>query len=628
MKTAFVFVLFVGLVIRLLLVGNPGFEADISFWKSWGLASIDHGIVWTSLNTNINYPPGFIYILWLMAKIYSVFADPRDYYNFWQLNNFWFLLSAKSIAIAADMAIAVLIYWFFSQREKLEKLGVQLERFRKVKLKKVVNLNTLPLVLASVFYLNPVIIIDSALWGQVESLGLLFTLVAVILLFYRKPLLATLIFAVGPMLKLQNIIFIPIFFIFIYRYFGFKTVIKSLGLFVLVFFITVLPFLIAGQMNQVLFLLTVNSDYFPWLSLNAHNLWWIVAGGKGMTTTDKVTVLGILNGKRLGLILFASSYLIACILAFVKPTARNFLMSLTFAIFSFFLLSTQSHERYSYPIVVLLLFFYPFMYTAVSGKIAKTKSSLVGQFFGKETPSVFNWNNYFWVLYFIFTVNIFFNIHTGLIMNYPNNGINWLTAVTSTQSTIANSYLSIILYFLLYPFIFSQISILFLALAVLIIFSLISLSHASYYIKGKISLTSFKPIIIKQDYASFQVNKAVDSWQGWKNWNRLSNNYYYYRKGFGTHANSNIVFDINRKFSRFSTDFGVDTEAPTQASVTFQIWGDGDLLFESEKMGRFDFPGHTSVDVSGIKYLGLTLTDAGDGINSDHADWLNPVLYK
>src|SRR3989337_3615565 len=136
MKTAFLFVLFVGLIIRLILVGNSGFEADISFWKSWGLAAIDHGIVWTSLNTNINYPPGFIYILWLMAKIYSVFADPRDYYNFWQLNNFWFLLSAKSIAIAADMAIAVLIYWFFSQREKLEKLGVQLERFRKVKLKK------------------------------------------------------------------------------------------------------------------------------------------------------------------------------------------------------------------------------------------------------------------------------------------------------------------------------------------------------------------------------------------------------------------------------------------------------------------------------------------------------------
>ncbi|OGG04481.1 hypothetical protein A2W14_06280 [Candidatus Gottesmanbacteria bacterium RBG_16_37_8] len=602
MKTAFLFVLFVGLIIRLILVGNSGFEADISFWKSWGLAAIDHGIVWTSLNTNINYPPGFIYVLWLMAKIYSIFADPHDYYNFWQLNNFWFLLASKSIAIVFDTVIAILIYWFFSQKKKLESLGVFVAKLPP----------SLPLILASIFYLNPVVIIDSALWGQVESLGIFFTLAAVILLFYRRPLLATFIFAVGPMLKLQNIIFIPIYFIFLWRYFGYKTVVKGIAIFVLVFFITVLPFIFANQMNQVLFLLTVNSDYFPWLSLNAHNLWWIVANAKGMTTTDKVTVLGILNAKRVGLFLFSSSYFLACLLAYLKPTARNFLLALTFAIFSFFLFTTQSHERYSYPIVVLLLFLYPFLVNHRSTTKDKRPIAVI----------------YFWLLYFFFTVNIFFNIHTGLILNYPNNGIGVLSAITSPTLTIANSYFSILLYFLLYPYIFSQISILILPVIIIIILSFLALSHASYFIYGKVSLTSFRPIIIRQDYASLQVNKAVESWAGWKKWSRLSNNYYYYRKGFGTHANSNLTFDINRKFSYLSTDFGVDTEAPTEASVVFQIWGDGKLLFESKKMGRFDFPGSVKVKVSGVKYLGLTVTDAGDGINSDHADWFNPVLYK
>src|SRR3989344_4644853 len=123
MKNAFLFVLFIGLFIRFILIGNPGFEADISFWKSWSLAAIDHGIVWTSLNTNINYPPGFIYILWIMGKIYSIFADPRDYNSFWQVNNFVFLFASKSIAIIADTAIAYLIFWFFSQKKKLETLG-------------------------------------------------------------------------------------------------------------------------------------------------------------------------------------------------------------------------------------------------------------------------------------------------------------------------------------------------------------------------------------------------------------------------------------------------------------------------------------------------------------------------
>jgi hypothetical protein len=102
----------------------------------------------------------------------------------------------------------------------------------------------------------------------------------------------------------------------------------------------------------------------------------------------------------------------------------------------------------------------------------------------------------------------------------------------------------------------------------------------------------------------------------------------FYRTGFGSHANSTLVFDINRLYSRFTTDFGVDTEAATPATVSFKIYGDDKLLYESKKYGRFDFPGHTSVPVKGVKLLKLEITDGGDGINSDHADWLNPILYK
>lgn len=615
-KSLFIFILFIGLVIRILLIGNPGFEADISFWKSWGLAAIDHGIVWTSHNTNINYPPGFIYILGLMGKLYSIFADPHDYNTFWQVNNFIFLFVSKSIAILSDLGIACLIYWLFSQKEKLKKLGT-------------INLPSyIPLLLASIFFLHPVVIIDSAVWGQVESFGLLFTLCAITLLFYKRPLLASFIFTIGPLMKLQNIIFAPLFFLFIFRYYDLKTTIKSLAISTFTFLLVVTPFILAKDMDQVIYLMTVNTDYFPWLSLNAHNIWWIVAKAQGMEITDKITVLGILNAKTTGLILFSSSYLLACLLLFFKPTPRNFILSNTFALFSFFLLSTQSHERYSYPVVVLLLFLYPLLSSKATSffqlKISNFPSKILRT--SKFQISKLNW--YFWTLYFLFSINIFFNIHTGLILNYPQNGINFLTNITTPALTIINSYLSIVLYFLLYPLIFSQISILFLFTVSAVCFLLLLLANSAYLISGKVSLTSFKPIIIKQDYGVLQVNRTTDSSSGWKKWNRLSTNYFFYRKGFGTHANSNLVFDINQKFSRFSTDFGVDTEALTLASVVFQIWGDDKKLFESKTMGRFDFPDHTEVDVTGIKYLGLVVTDAGDGINSDHADWLNPVLYK
>ena len=632
-KYYFLLIIFLGLVIRLLLVGNTGFIADISFWKSWGLAALDHGIVWTAHNTNINYPPGFIYVLWLMGKLYSFLGDPHDYYTFWRENNFGFLLVCKSIAVSSDVIIAWLIYWFFSNnimqviakhgkifadRILSERKGSLMEG-RRLRLERVADQENfvserLPLLLSAVFFLNPIVILDSALWGQVESFGILFTLVAIILIFKKRPVLASMIFTVGALMKLQNIIYIPIFFLFIFRSFDLKTLLKSLAAATMAFFLVTLPFIFANDMKQVLYLLTLNSDYFPWLSLNAHNLWWIVAKAAGMQMSDKITVLGILNAKTTGLILFSGCYLLSCILVYRKPNPRNFFLSLTFAIFAFFLFTTESHERYSYPVIVFLLFMYPFLENKNIKVIAKH---------GKQLTLP-----YFWILYILLTIAIFFNIHTGLVYNYPQNGWQLLTFISSRPLTIVNSYFLVILFFMLLPFIFSQISFSFFWLVTGFVALAFLALNSGYILTSKVSLTSFKPISIKQDYGILQVNKSVNSFSGWKSWNRLSNNYFYYRQGFGTHANSTLIFDLNGLFKTFETDAGIDTEAPTTASVIFKVIGDDKVLYTSQKMGRFDFPQHLKVDVSGVKFLSLVVTDAGDGINGDHADWLNPELYK
>ncbi|OGF99372.1 hypothetical protein A2Y99_03130 [Candidatus Gottesmanbacteria bacterium RBG_13_37_7] len=615
-------ILLIGLFIRFILIGNTGFIADISFWKSWSMAVVDHGVVWTAYNTNINYPPGFIYVLWIMGKIYQIFGNAHDYNAFWRENNFAFLFSSKLPAIAADVAVTLLIYWFLNQKEKLIKIGANLINFQFSifpPLRRAGNFQfSLPTLMAAVFFLNPVSIIDSSLWGQYEAFGIFFTLISVVLLFYRRPYIGTVFFITGALLKLQNIIFIPLFFIFVFRYFDLETTLKSIAVAACTFFIVTFPFLVQGKMERVIYLMIVNNDYFPWLSLNAHNLWWIVAGAKGMTTTDKITVIGILNAKTVGLIIFSACYFLSCILIILRPTPRNFILALTIAIYSFFLFMTESHERYSYPVIVFLLFLYPFL---------ENKINLTGIWMNSKKGRV-PVKVFFWILYGFFTLAIFFNIHTGLILNYPYNGFSLLTGITNPVLTIANSYFGIFLFILLFPLIFSQISIFYLATSIaLILFSLFAL-HLPYAVKKQVSLTSYKPIIIKQDYGTLQLNKTVNSFSGWRSWNRLSNNYFFYRKGFGTHANSKLVFDINRKFSRLVSDIGVDTETGPQASVVFQVFGDGKKLYESPHMGKFDFPGHIDIDIKGIKYLGLEITDAGNGNNNDHADWLNPVLYR
>lgn len=614
----FLFILFIGLLIRILLIGNTGFIADISFWKSWSMAAFDHGIVWTSHNTNINYPPGFFYVLYVMGMIYRFFGDPHNYNMYWRENNFAFLLVSKSFAIAADCFIAAGLYWFFAQKKKLEELGLSQRAVE------FIEKYHIGLILSSIFFLSPVVIIDSALWGQVESFGIMFTLLAILLIFYKKPTLATVLFTIGFLMKLQNIIYIPLYFLFIYKTYDMRTTVKSFAAMVGAFALVNLPFILSRDINQSLNLMVINNDYFPWLSLNAHNLWWIVAGGKGMTISNKITVVGIANAKTVGLILFSSAYLLSTILLYKKPSPKNFFLALSVGIFSFFMYTAESHERYSYPILVFLLLYFPFLLN--KAKFPQENSSKKHSILSLvllNKPILF-----FWIVYALFTIGIFFNIHSGLVFNYPENGFSILTHLTTIKLTLFNSYLLILLSLALLYFVFGEISWL-LGLVCVGFFSVGIIGvNASYIFENTVSLTAFKPIIISQGYGTLQVNRSVNSEKGWKSWSRLSDDYYFYRKGFGTHAPSNLVFNINGKFSNFATDYGIDTEAGTAASSRFEIWGDGKKLFESETMGRFEFPRHIKVSVKGVKFLGLTVSDNGDGINDDHVDWFNPVLIK
>ncbi|GAV12347.1 NPCBM/NEW2 domain-containing protein [Paenibacillus sp. NAIST15-1] len=97
-----------------------------------------------------------------------------------------------------------------------------------------------------------------------------------------------------------------------------------------------------------------------------------------------------------------------------------------------------------------------------------------------------------------------------------------------------------------------------------------------------------------------------------------------YDKGIGTHAISEIIYDIaGRGYGRFQSYVGLDHESHNNdsGSIVFQVWADGELLFDSGTMKRDTLAKFVDVDVSGRKQLKLIVTDAGDGNGNDHADW-------
>jgi Gpi18-like mannosyltransferase len=610
-SSSFLVIVIVALFLRIILIANPGFEADISFWKSWGLATVDFGIVEGMKVTNNNYPTPFAYTLGGMVLLYKLFADPHHFQSFWSNTNLLFLAIAKLFPILADSGIAAIILM----------LGRRPTKFGMPELPKTVAGLSGYELLAAIALLSPVALIDGAWWGQVDSLGLVIFLTAVIFALTKRPFLAGMVFMLSMMTKLQNMIYGPVFFLFLWQSGGMRALTQSFLGAATGFIGLNAEFFLTKNADRVFASLTENYDYFPWMSLMAYNLWWIVSGARGLATSDKYTVLGMVNAKTVGLLLFSSLYGMASLRQLLEntvmtaksngtPLLRRFIESLILINGAFFLFQTQSHDRYAYPIAIFLLLWAPFYVTDMKGKFSAFRARLFGIGYG------------------LFTLFYFYNLHTALVVNYPKNGIPGLSLITQPVFTITTAFFLLGLYaWFVASLITDRHTRIAAGVAIIFLGGALAALNLPLLTKKPVPLTSYVPFVSEQAYGTRQTNKAVQSsFGGPYQWTRLSVQYLFYEKGIGTHANSKHTFHINKKFQTFTTDMGIDTEAGTKASAVFSIYGDGKLLFRSDVMRRFDLPRHASVDVTGVTNLTLETTDAGDGNYDDHTDWLNPQL--
>jgi Gpi18-like mannosyltransferase len=612
-------VFFLALIIRIILLPNKGFEADISFWKSWGLAVYDHGIVWGIENTNNNYPTAFAYVLGLMTWVYSLFADPHNFYEYWSNNNLLFMTISKMPSVLADFGIAGIILWIGKNTKKVHFPQLPFSFYA---------------LLAFAYLLNPIVIIDGAWWGQVDSVGVFVFFVAFLLAVRRMPFLAGFVYMASMMTKLQNMIYGPAFFIFLWQFNGFSGLIKGVAGTMTAFFGLNFEFFLARKMGLVFESLTANYDYFPFLSLNAYNLWWIVAKANGMHTLDRFSTIGIANAKSIGLAIFSSFYLIAIVLMIketifkmfkksVDPTAiadpqtilYRFFTALMLIAGGFFLFQTESHDRYAFPMTL----FFP-MWATFFLATAITKVQRLDPYKTKVFKVL-------GISYLIFAVFYFYNLHTALVVNYPQNGIPLLKELVQPVFTITDSVILLALFGAYLWAVARHVSATWFIIPVLSCAILIGIPNLPLLTKKPVSINVFKPIISQQGYGTRQVDMPVNAFNGFDSWGSLSVQYAFYKHGIGTHSKSYHMYHVNKLFRWFSVDVGIDTEAGGKGTSSFEVYGDDKLLFKYDKIGRFEYPKHMNINIVGVTRLGLVTNDAGDGINDDHTDWLNPQLW-
>ena len=149
--------------------------------------------------------------------------------------------------------------------------------------------------------------------------------------------------------------------------------------------------------------------------------------------------------------------------------------------------------------------------------------------------------------------------------------------------------------------------------------------------------------------AQVQVDKNLEGGQ-------LSINGQTYDNGFAVHANSILLFNLPKEATGFTAFAGIDntgTDQGSKSSVEFMVF-DSDQTIREEKTDQWNGgnvtvkvdPGKQAAcsgfisrkshpegvqleaDITGAEKLYLVVTNGGDGLDYDHANWVNPVLVN
>jgi alpha-galactosidase len=124
-----------------------------------------------------------------------------------------------------------------------------------------------------------------------------------------------------------------------------------------------------------------------------------------------------------------------------------------------------------------------------------------------------------------------------------------------------------------------------------------------------------------QEWGNPQKNKSVEG-------HPLSIGGVRFQRGLGSHAESLLYIDLQAGSRRFTAKVGVDDEVgeSSGAAVQFSIVGDGKVLWKSAVMKAAQPAQEADVSLAGVKSLLLKIAPAGEGIDFDHADWVEAAF--
>jgi hypothetical protein len=102
-----------------------------------------------------------------------------------------------------------------------------------------------------------------------------------------------------------------------------------------------------------------------------------------------------------------------------------------------------------------------------------------------------------------------------------------------------------------------------------------------------------------------------------------------YSEGLGVLANSSVSLALNGQYTRFESTIGVDGTSNTGSSVIFNVYGDGQLLYQSPTLTYSSGGIPIDLSVAGVTTLTITVSAApGSNPLTDNAVWADARLVS
>lgn len=554
---------------------------DIGFWKNWTTHLASSGFN----NYTGDYPPLWSNWLYVVSQFYLHLQIPIE-------NNILFKYVTQIPVVIYHLLLTYLIYKIVNAYSKNDA-----------------HFHT---ALALTVF-NPAILFNGPVWGQIDVTPLI-PLIASIMagVSTRFQIYTIPLFILAMLTKFQMIAFAPIMGILFFR--NIKQHLIGILICIPVFLIAFMPNILAGNFVQAFKLPYIGSvSMFSAATMGAANIWIPTVGN---LAPDNIVLFGIEESSRwaklftvrhVGMISFSIICLFVFLAGIRKLAAKKFEQNQEIAardMFFYALICTTTfftilpgmHERYLLPAAIIALAYFATSPSKAFYAIALTLISALNVTMQHGLRATAIWESLSWIMIAVFSYSMleffFGEAWTRLVKRivYVLTSFRLLAIVILVVTITSTTYV-----------LYKRNSV-----------------HSISLNDDQILLTSIKPSSAVQDYGVLQVNLNTAG-------TPLSMGKKRYANGFGTHANSTVNFTLPENAKTFSFIAGLDS-AVEVADVTFSVYGDGRLLWQSPVITRSEKdPQITTIDIKGVKEISLQVSAMGN-ISSDHANWLNPII--